>query len=356
MSFGDEPPQDVASRLGISRAAAELFHDAEVIDLHLDSYIWSRVFRYDLQRRHGPGPFGGRFLSQVDVPRLIQVGVDAATWVVTTNPFRSEAGRTRALRVNLDRLVQELELSPRVRLVRDVSTYRAARASGCHAAFVGLQGGNALGISEEHDAALASGLILRVTLLHLTRSHLGSPSTCSTTRGAGLSAAGCQLIERLNAHRVFVDLAHISRDGFFRALDVHSRAIPPIVTHTGLSGVTPSWRNLDDAQLRAIADRGGLVGVLFHSPYLGDGTIAGHFRSSYERIVDHIDHVVRSVGDEHVSLGSDFDGFISPPRDLRTCLELPRLVEGMLQRGYGETRIRRILGGNFLRVLAELRG
>jgi membrane dipeptidase len=128
--------------------------------------------------------------------------------------------------------------------------------------------------------------------------------------------------------------------------------VPPIVTHTGASGVHPHWRNLDDAQIRAIADRGGVVGVMYHMPFLGKSK----GRGSLTRIVDHIEHVVRVGGEQCAALGSDWDGAITTPSDMPTCSELPRLVQEMLRRGFSEPRIRNVLGLNFLRCLRDLRG
>jgi membrane dipeptidase len=128
--------------------------------------------------------------------------------------------------------------------------------------------------------------------------------------------------------------------------------LPLIVTHTGVCGVHPHWRNLDDQQLRAIADSGGTVGVIYHSDYLGDRLWSGKLES----IVRHLEHIVTTVGEDYASLGSDWDGSIVVPRDMPTCLELPRLVECMLRRGWPEGRVQKVLGKNFLRALRDLRG
>jgi membrane dipeptidase len=189
--------------------------------------------------------------------------------------------------------------------------------------------------------------------MHLSGSRLGSSSATPGRRDAGLSAAGCAYVERLNELRVFVDLAHVSRRGFFDALRVHDRSQPLLVTHTGVAGVTPSWRNIDDEQLRAIADTGGVVGVIFHGGYLGTPYWSG---GSAIAIVEHLAHIVATVGEDHTALGSDWDGAIITPRDMPTCLELPRLVQLMLDRGFPPERIRKLLGANFLRALGQLRG
>ena len=156
---------------------------------------------------------------------------------------------------------------------------------------------------------------------------------------------------QLNARRIFVDLAHIHERAFFDAVAVHDRTQPLLVTHTGVRGVRSMWRNLTDAQLRAVADTGGTVGIIFAEPFLkrpGGPRDAG-------MVVEHIAHVVDTVGDAHVSIGSDFDGAITPPPDLHGADCYPRLVQHMLDRGWREDRIRKALGANFLRALGMLR-
>ena len=116
--------------------------------------------------------------------------------------------------------------------------------------------------------------------------------------------------------------------------------------------MTPHWRNVDDEQLRAVANTGGTVGVMYQSSFLGEPTWGGRA----EAVVRHLAHIVETVGEDFASLGSDWDGAILPPRDLKSPLELPRLVERMLRRGWNPERIQKILGGNFLRVVAAVRG
>ncbi|NUO51456.1 MAG: hypothetical protein HOV80_21590 [Polyangiaceae bacterium] len=167
-----------------------------------------------------------------------------------------------------------------------------------------------------------------------------------------MTAKGRAYVEQLNAHRVFVDLAHVSRKGFWDALEVHDRSQPVLVTHTGVCGVHDHWRNLDDDQIRAVAKSGGTIGVMYEATFLGDGKWSGRA----ERIVDHLDHIIKVAGEDYASLGSDWDGAIVTPRDMPTCLELPKLVEIMLGRSWKPERIKKVLGGNFLRVVEALRG
>ncbi len=344
-------PAAWARALGISREAVELYLASDVIDLHVDSFIWTRVAGYRLDRRHGRGLLGGRFYSQVDLPRVREARITGCVWSITTNPFRAAERRAAIFERNVSRLRAIFEACPAdVALCRDGADYRAARSADKHAAFIGIQGGNALDESDALDT-FARGLVLRVTLVHLSTSSLGSTSAPGWKGDGHLTPRGIEAVHALDARRVFVDLAHIDPRGFFDAVAAHDRSLPLMVSHTGVSSVTPHWRNLDDAQLRAIADTGGVVGIMYQSSFLGDRLLSGRAAS----IVDHLEHVIRTIGEDHASLGSDWDGMVVTPRDMPTCLELPRLVELMLARRWSPERIRKVLGGNFLRALEVLR-
>jgi membrane dipeptidase len=344
-------PRQIAERLGISAEAAALHDDANVIDLHVDSFIWRRIFGYDFRRRHAAFT-RGVMMSQFDLPRAREGGVNGATWVITTNPLGDARDREAKFFENVGELRALLE-SPEAaaRIVRSTGEYYAARAAGLHAAFIGVQGGNALGHSLDAIDRLSPGIILRVTLLHLTSSRLGATSS-PLGSDRGLTSFGKDFVRRLNAHKILVDLAHISPAGFWDAVRAHEASVPFVVSHTGVSGVFPHWRNLDDAQLRAVADSGGTVGIMYHSEYLGDRLFGGRL----ETIVRHIEHVINVAGEDSVSLGSDWDGSIITPRDMPTVLELPRLTQAMLDRNWSEPRIRKVLGLNFLRVVESVRG
>lgn len=333
--------------------------DVDVIDLHLDTYIASRIARRDLQKRHRlGGPLHYRLYGMVDLPSAIDAGMTGGMWSITTNPFRPAKARQRAFHRNLRGIQAEFERrADRARVVRSVAEYREARSAGRHGAFIAVQGGNAI----EHDPTLLDrvpgDLVTRITLMHLTDSGIGATSAPSPALPGmrrsepGLTDLGRDFVRRCNAARILVDLAHISRPGFDDALAVHDPDLPPIVTHTGVDAVTPHWRNLTDHQIGAIAERGGTIGTMYQSSFLGEPYWGGRC----EAVLDHAQHVIDLVGDEHVSLGSDWDGAIMPPRDLRRPSDLPNLVAGMLRRGWSVERCRRVLGTNALRVIGAVR-
>jgi membrane dipeptidase len=339
-----------ASELGVTTEAVELFRSSAAIDLHLESFIWHRIFGYDLNRPHRGGLFGRSFFGHADFPTARDCGLGGATWVITTNPARSARGRRRAFEQNLRALRALLDDSPGITHVRTAKEFRAARRAGEHAAFIGIQGGNALDDGIEALKLIADRSVLRVTLIHLTSSRLGASSAPGFSRSAGLTDFGRAYVERLNELHVGVDLAHISRRGFFDAVEVHDKSQPLFVTHTGLAGVYEHWRNITDEQLRIVADTGGTVGVMLHASFLGRRGVSAC------TVVDHLAHIVDTVGEDHASIGTDYDGAITPPKDLPGLWTLPRLVEEMLARGWSDVRIRKILGGNALRAIEALRG
>ncbi|MDQ3978921.1 MAG: dipeptidase [Actinomycetota bacterium] len=314
--------------------------------MHVESFVWTRVFGYDLARPHGQGAFRARLYSQADLPRLVEAGLSGVVLSVATNPFRRVGRRLPTALSNLERLQAVVEAAPApARVVGDHAAYRQARAEGKLACFVAIQGGNAADGRPDGVDRLPD-VVSRVTLVHLTRSALGSPSS-PWARDGGLTRAGRSYVEVLNRRRILCDLAHAGRRTFWEALAVHDPTLPPIVSHTGVCGAHQSWRNLDDDQVRAIADRGGVVGIMYHCGFLGGRSAAD--------VVRHLEHVVHVGGEDAAGLGSDWDGLIVTPRDMPTARELPVLVQRMLDRGWSPERVRKVMGANYLRVVAAAR-
>jgi membrane dipeptidase len=337
----------------ISAEAGDLIRQSDCIDLHVESFLWTRIFGYALGRRHGLGLLGARLYSQVDFPRLREAGMSGAVWSIVTNPFRRQRYRPAVFFRNLARLRGAIEAEAEtLALVTNHREYVAAREQGKVGCWLAIQGGNALDHDLDDLGRIPDGCVSRITLVHMLRSTLGSSSSPWAGKDRGLTDLGREFVQRMNQERILVDLAHISRRGFFDALQVRDKSQPLAVTHTGVDGVHPCWRNIDDEQLRAVADTGGVVGIIFHSMYL-DGSLLR--RSRADRVVDHMAHVINVAGEDHVALGSDWDGFIVTPGDMKTVLELPVLVQHMLNRGWSSERIKKILGGNYLRMMKALR-
>ncbi len=347
-------PQLRAQALGVSLEAIELCDESDLIDLHLDTFIPVRLYGYDPTSRHRSRFLGGRYMGHLDLPRASDGGLSGAMWSITTNPFPTAESRWAIFQANLAHFQRFVATSRgSISFVRNAAEYRAAQISGSHGCFLSIQGGNSLEAAPDGPLSVPDDLLLRVTLVHLTPSAFGGTSCPieNIRRGHGLTPAGVRFVEQLNQARIFVDLAHIHEDAFWDVIDVHDKTQPLLVTHTGVNGVCSSWRNLTDKQIRAIAETHGTIGIIFHQGFLkrpGGPTGA-------EMVVEHIQHVIDTVGDDFVSIGSDYDGMITPPRGLRSAERYPCLVQAMLNRGWVPERIQKILGTNFLRTLEQLR-
>ncbi len=317
-----------------------------MIDLHVDSFIWTRVMGYNLARAHRPhfSWFGGH----ADLPRLRDAGFSGAFFAVTTQPFRRAASRDRVWRCNLSRLTREFSAEDST-FVESAAEYRSVRGEGRFALFLAIQGGNcfdATSLSEPLPREL-----LRVTLIHLTNSRLGGTSA-PAGGNAPLTPLGRSWVERLDSERILVDLAHASERTFWDVLRTTPPGVPRIASHTGVSAVRPHWRNLGDAQLRALADSGGCAGIIFHGPYLRGGLR----RAEVDDAADHIAHVIDVAGEDLPAIGSDWDGAIRPARGLENPGGIAALVAAMRRRGIPPRQVEKVLAGNALRVLATLRG
>jgi membrane dipeptidase len=331
--------------VGLDDARA-LIAATDVVDLHVESFIWTRLFGYRLDRAHGRTLLGDRYFGHADLPRLRAAGFTGAVMSIATNPFRSRSGRRAAAMRNVARL-RRLLGDAGAAVVADAAGYRRARAEGRFACFLALQGGNALAPDDLASPALAD--VCRITLVHLTRSRLGGPS--APGGGGGLTTEGRRFVEAMAERSILLDLAHASRATFWDAIDVHPADRPVIVSHTGVAAVCPSWRNIGDDQIRAVADRGGVIGIMFHRGFLARPAR----RATAADVARHVAHVVRIGGEDCAAIGSDFDGMIVPPADLNDVLAFPTLVRAMLDVGLASAAVTKVLGANYLKLLDRVR-
>ena len=328
--------------------ALALCQDADIIDLHLDIWIPKRLWGYNPNRQHRRAWFGRHFFGHTDLPRMQKAGYTGAMWSITTNPAKLSNARWQSFLENLFSLERFCDEQEDVWLCRNYQDYQYAKANNTHAVIPAVQGANAISGAPNGVSSLPENHgISRMTLVHLTPSVYGNTSSPAHIlhSNKGLTHAGKELVESMNEHRIFVDLAHIHPEGFWDAVDVHDPTLPILVTHTGVQGVTQHWRNLDDDQIRAIAKSNGVIGIMFATNFLKHSG-----KKDASIILDHLEHLIQVGGEDIAAIGTDFDGAISTPTDLQTVEQFPFLVDQMLQRGWSETRIRNVLGQNFLRV------
>ncbi|MCL2447466.1 MAG: dipeptidase [Polyangiaceae bacterium] len=315
------------------------------IDLHADTLMWARWLGYDLHARHEPPLPRAAIGGHVDVPRLREGGYGAQFFGLVSLPIPPLAATTRAVTEQIDILDQALARWPNdLRLARSAADLETIRRDGAIGALLGVEGAHALEGDLDRVDTLAERGVRYLGLLHFSANEAGFPAKGYRRRDSeGLTPWGFDLVRRCEAAGVLVDLAHINRRGFLDACSIAQK--PPIISHTGVIGAFDHWRNVDDAQLRAVADKGGVVGVIFYPRYLGGDGL--------DPIVKHMLHILNVVGEDTPALGSDWDGFIVPTRELADPRGLPLLTDALLRAGLSERVIGKILRNNVLRVLAS---
>ncbi len=346
-----EYPDLWAKRLNISKEAIDLYLDSEIIDPHTVSYVWKRVLGYDMNKRHKAKPFGAGFLSQVDFPRCLEANMSGMVWDITTNPLRTDKTKLEVTQNNIKAILADINKnSDKFQFVSSYKDYQEALKANKVASWISIQGGQAIDNDIENIDKIPE--IHRITLVHFTKSKIGASNFDTRNKDIGLSEFGKRFVEKMLEKKVMVDLSHINRKGFFDALDIMPKEIPPIVTHTGVNGVCKSWRNIDDDQIKAIAERNGTIGIIYYPKYISNKYIT---KSSCDDIVKHMEHLIKISGEDYVTLGSDYDGMITLPSDMPDITYQPVMVQKMLNRNWSPKRIKKILAYNFLRVVKSVK-
>ena len=250
----------------------------------------------------------------------------------------------------------ERESEGRVRVCRDVADIQHCLDHGVLASVLHIEGAEAIDPElEALDVLYAAGL--RSLGPVWSRPNIfayGVPFRCPSSPdiGPGLTALGKDLIRACNRLRIMVDLSHLNERGFWDVAELSDA--PLVATHSNAHALSPHSRNLTDRQLEAIRQTGGMVGVNFAASFLReDGR--RQTDTPVELVIDHIEYMVKVVGEDGVGFGSDFDGATIPAR-LGNAAGLPKLVEIMRQRGYGEALIEKLCWRNWLRVLGRTWG
>jgi membrane dipeptidase len=284
----------------------------------------------------------------VDVPRLLEAGVCGQFFAMYTVGNDIQDPRAHAWRM-LTALEAAMARSGQLRLATKAADVLRAKVDGAVAAFLAIEGGEAIGESLDE---LRSFHRRGVRLMTLTWNHrnaiargVGAPPP------GGLTAFGQQVVALMEELGMIVDVSHLADEALDDVLRMARR--PLVASHSNAKAVHNHRRNLTDDQARRIADTGGLIGLTFAGVFID----ADPAKVTLERTMQHLDRLVSAAGIEHVGLGTDFDGFTRPyGMVMRDCTDLPELTAAMLARGYTPDAIARIMGGNWLRVIGEILG
>ncbi|MGB7267986.1 MAG: dipeptidase [Albidovulum sp.] len=249
-----------------------------------------------------------------------------------------------------------LERTGQLSICRNLGDIRAAMEAGRIAAIMHMEGAEAIDADLDalhvwHSAGLRSlgPVWSRPTIFGhgVPFRYPGSPDT-----GPGLTEAGKRLVAECNRLKIMIDLSHLNEAGFD---DVAALSDAPLVaTHSNAHAITPSTRNLTDRQLAMIRDSGGMVGLNFATAFLNPDGRRCAFRG-WDPILRHLDHLIGILGEDHIGLGSDFDG-AEMPADLGDAAGLPQLLAALAAHGYGSTLVTKIAHENWLALLGRTWG
>lgn len=352
------------------------------IDTHIDT-IQNVVFaNADLSRRLSFG--------HVDFPRLREGGVKApvfALWVPTYYKGAEAVRRTLDLR---DAMQRVLDAHPdQIELATTVADIERITKAGKIAALLSAEGGHQI----DDDLAVLRMYyrlgIRSMTLTHFRNNDWADSSTDKPLHN-GLTGFGKQVVREMNRLGMLVDVSHVSDKTFYDTLAVSAK--PVIASHSSCRALSDVARNMTDDMLRALAKNGGVVGINFGEGFVNqkdadllkkavqnisynepnltgkalDDYAAKQFKeemgkrqkvfATVDDVAAQVDHAVKIAGIDHVGIGSDFDGITGPPNGLDDISRMPALTAALLKKGYSEADVKKILGGNFLRVMREVFG
>ena len=356
----------------------------EVVDFHGDS----------LQRVLVDGADLARFpAGQADLPRWKKGGFGAQVFAVWVDALYVPHHAVRRALQQFDALYALLERYPgRIALARTATQVRSIARSGRLAALISIESGDAI---QNDLRVLRMYHRMGATSMTLTHSRTTdwADSSTDTPRWGGINQFGTDVIGEMNRLGMLVDVSHVSDQAVRAALQASAQ--PIIASHSSCRSLCSHPRNLPDDVLRAIAESGGVVGINFYAEFLDQAyhdemkarhmdLLGGlnqprqvpvedldrvaadrlrHFfseklpRPPFERILEHIEHAVDIAGIDHVGLGGDLDSADIPlPHGLDDVSHYPRIAQGLKKRGYRDRDVRKIMGGNFLRVLADVTG
>lgn len=360
----------------------KLHYDALLVDTHND-FIW-KVFDKG-------AVFGQRnSFTQSDLPRFRAGGLDVqvfAVWIPMNKVSRSFS----FVMSQIERLKNiESENSSVIEFAKNYDDIIRITDSKKICGLIGIEGGTAVEKNLDNINTFYENGVRYIGLTWNNSNGISTSARDETERGkqGGLTEFGIQVIKRMNEVGMLVDVSHLSEAGFWDVIE--NTGSPVIASHSNCYSLNPHFRNLTDEQIKAIAKNGGYIGVNFYDKFLdkdadlnrtlnayekysselnelnekygddllkyneerdkflSDKKISGG--TSIEKVIEHIDYIKNLVGIDYVGIGSDFDGGITPPNELYDASTYPLITKMLVEKGYTSEEIKKVLGGNFLRV------
>ena len=389
MKTTNQTSQSDQSSVGSQSDPLSIHRRAIVVDMHADTAQRLVDENVDLEQRLSDG--------HLDAMRAKEGGLDAQFFSIWVEPELFGGGGPNAMKradIQIEAVKNLAAKHPETwEIATTAEDVRRIAANGKIAALMGLEGGYAIDERVENVKRYYDlGVRYMSPAWSVSTSWAGS-SGDEIGKTRGLNDFGKQVVREMNRLGMMVDVSHVSDKTFWDIVNTSTK--PVVATHSACRAITNVPRNLTDEMTIALAKTGGVVNVIFYPEHIEpgfsekkkkvDGEIATEVQRasdgepgdaarkklardrvraqeylkrlppvSVSRIADHIDHIVKLVGIDHVGIGSDFDGVQVVPIDLKSVADLPNLTKELLKRGYSETDIDKILGGNMLRVMEEM--
>jgi membrane dipeptidase len=369
------------SQDNLSRAR-RIHLEAIGIDSHIDTVQRVLNAKEDISQHTGKG--------HVDLPRLSEAGMRAPFFALYVPTYYKGSEAVRRLLQVRDAMQSVFDAHPeQIELATTAADVERIVKAGKISALLTIESGHAIAddlavLRMYHRLGVRS-----MTLTHFRNTNWADSSTDKPQHN-GLTDFGRQVVREMNRIGMIVDISHVSDKTFYDTLEVTSK--PVIASHSSCRALCDVPRNMTDDMIRALAKNGGVIGINFGANFLSqkeaeagrqqfaaraaletqltgqalDEFATKDFLDEYgvmkenvatiEDAVAHIDHVAKLVGVDHVGIGSDWDGINKVPLGLEDVSKMPALTALLLQRGYSEKEVKKILGGNFLRVMKQVIG
>jgi membrane dipeptidase len=368
---------------GFEARAGHLAHDLVIVDTHVDLPDRLSKKPADVSRSTNDGEF--------DYPRAMQGGLNAPFMSIYVPANYQKGGATEKAHSLIDIVEGLAHQSPdKFAIPQSMEEVLDHTAAGLISLPLGMENGAALEGSLSNLEVFHARGIRYITLTHSRNNDICDSSYDRSSQWRGLSPFGRELVPAMNRLGVMVDISHVSDETFFHVMELTEA--PAIASHSSCRRFTPGWeRNISDEMIEVLAARGGVVGINFGSAFLTEkanlvmeGMMDAHHQFMVDRgledgepeadahfdqlkeasplpatnltdVADHVDHIVELVGDEHVGIGSDFEGVDGElPDGLSDVGQYPNLLAELMRRGYSDESLARICGQNMLRVWSRV--
>jgi len=326
--------------------AVKLHKKAVVVDTHCDTLMQFIPRGYGQQPRK-LGERGDK--GHIDLPRMVEGGVTCQTFAMYTGHRAFVPEAPLAATQMVDKFYSEIEANPGIVAVTTHDEILRAKKEGKVCGLLAMEGAEPL-MGDLAALRVYHRLGLRMLSFAWNYRTPFADGLNAKRSESKLPELGVQALEEMGRLGILFDVSHLADSVFWDVCDVVKG--PFIASHSNTRAVCDHPRNLTDDMLRALADHGGVTGMNFAPAFV---TKEGK-DADVSRLVDHIDHIVKLVGPDHVGLGSDFDGIGEPPKGLEDVSRMPNVTRELVGRGYSDEDILKILGGNHLRVFKQVIG